>query len=590
MTTLEIFNLQGMAKAIRATEYESIYSAIAEIVDNSIEAEAKNIAIIIFEKYKNDGKKSIGDIAILDDGHGMNKELLHRCLRFGDTTKTESKGIGKFGVGLAQASLFACPRVEVFSWQNFGPKYNIYLDTKRMETGEQQYLYEPEIADIPREFSKFLSITLGNGIGHLDFKESGTLVYWNGVDNAHMTTATFYNKLSIELGRKFRYYIDNGVKIVVTNTQHAPLELVTAIDPLFLMEKSRILTTKDGIGEKTSDTSIGQPIFEPYISENTPDGVRIIPIYTEKKNGSPVNSFVRLKCSIVKEKNYYEAARRSGKNAPGETPIGKELNAYDNISIVRAGREIQFSKAKLYTSTNEPENRWWSIEISFDPELDEFFKLSNNKQKVEIMVDYRESKNNNFSNDEDSVEAQAWRLLIHNFDLLKREMSSRNKKIATGAKTLLKQIKNEGTSTEKEPKNKDIKSRDDLTYDKYFGDDSQIIKPETVNTSKIHNSKFDLLKSYSVNGAYLMENEPDKLFSWEIEDNFSIAGINTQHGLFDLINQNESMIIGLKIGLIAFARALNTTADYNEQTIYTKIINELNNELNYILQGVNEND
>ncbi len=38
----------------------------------------------------------------------------------------------------------------------------------------------------------------------------------------------------------------------------------------------------------------------------------------------------------------------------------------------------------FYENINEPEHRWWGCEIIFQPELDELFGVSNNKQYVEL--------------------------------------------------------------------------------------------------------------------------------------------------------------------------------------------------------------
>jgi hypothetical protein len=50
-TTKEIYNVKGMAESARRTEYRNIESAISEIVDNSLEAHADEIYIIILSKY-----------------------------------------------------------------------------------------------------------------------------------------------------------------------------------------------------------------------------------------------------------------------------------------------------------------------------------------------------------------------------------------------------------------------------------------------------------------------------------------------------------------------------------------------------------
>lgn len=61
----EIFEIRSMGDALRNTGYRGIDCAIAEIVDNSIEAGAKNVFVITSEcTNENTGRKGICEIAI----------------------------------------------------------------------------------------------------------------------------------------------------------------------------------------------------------------------------------------------------------------------------------------------------------------------------------------------------------------------------------------------------------------------------------------------------------------------------------------------------------------------------------------------
>ena len=114
-----IVDIKNMGDALRNTGYKNIESAAAEIVDNSVEANAKDVFMIISESINPfSGRKVVTEIGFLDPGEGMNVDILGRCLGIGATTRQERKGMGRFGVGLPQASLHACPEVEVYSWQN----------------------------------------------------------------------------------------------------------------------------------------------------------------------------------------------------------------------------------------------------------------------------------------------------------------------------------------------------------------------------------------------------------------------------------------------------------------------------------------
>ena len=114
-----IVDIKSMGDALRSSGYKDIESAVSEIIDNSIEAEAKNVFVILRETVNpKTGKKNVSEIGFLDNGTGMADDILGKCLGLGVSTRSDRKGMGRFGVGLPQASLYACPEVYVFSWQN----------------------------------------------------------------------------------------------------------------------------------------------------------------------------------------------------------------------------------------------------------------------------------------------------------------------------------------------------------------------------------------------------------------------------------------------------------------------------------------
>ena len=100
-----------MSESLRAFGYE-LPSAIADLVDNSIFAKAKNIWI----DFEWDGESST--IAITDDGDGMTESVLVDAMRPGSRNPLESrdpKDLGRFGLGLKTASFSQCRRLVVRS-------------------------------------------------------------------------------------------------------------------------------------------------------------------------------------------------------------------------------------------------------------------------------------------------------------------------------------------------------------------------------------------------------------------------------------------------------------------------------------------
>lgn len=101
----------SMIESFRSVGY-NLETAIADIIDNSISANAKNI-------YLNSvwhGSDSY--ITILDDGTGLNREQLIEAMRPGSKNPLDSrsdKDLGRFGLGLKTASFSQCRRVTVIS-------------------------------------------------------------------------------------------------------------------------------------------------------------------------------------------------------------------------------------------------------------------------------------------------------------------------------------------------------------------------------------------------------------------------------------------------------------------------------------------
>ena len=83
-------------ESLRDSDFDSC-SALAEVIDNSIQADAKNIKIT-FDLL---GKDVIERVLFSDDGKGMNKDILQNCLRMGWSSRYNDRtGIGRFGVGM----------------------------------------------------------------------------------------------------------------------------------------------------------------------------------------------------------------------------------------------------------------------------------------------------------------------------------------------------------------------------------------------------------------------------------------------------------------------------------------------------------
>ena len=382
-----IVDIKNMGDALRNTGYKNIESAVSEIIDNSIEANAKNIFVILREGIAPSGRKVVNEIGFLDDGDGMDYDILGSCLGIGASTRTERKGMGRFGVGLPQASLYACPEVEVYSWQDgIENVKKVFLDINKIKEGIQTEIADPINTTIPKPYLDY--IQYNTLFDKYDFSKSGTLVIWKNCDRINpKTRSPLTDRLSFSLGQKFRYFIhDNISKIkIICDENRETITNVLPNDPLFLMNDNCVLCDANEPDKVYSplDTSKNlEPPFELYTADGVGSGEIEVPIKYLNSIEEIKESNVKIRFSIVKNKFYDETAFKN--NNPGSSPLGKHAAKLEGISIIRARREIDFRRFDFYDVINEPQHRWWGCEIIFEPELDEAFGVSNNKQYVEL--------------------------------------------------------------------------------------------------------------------------------------------------------------------------------------------------------------
>ena len=104
----------AMIEALRGLGYWT-GTALADIVDNSISAQAQSVSI----RFGWDGDAS--NVAILDDGVGMDAVGLDVAMRLGERSPLEPRAeddLGRFGLGLKTASFSQCRRLTVASMQD----------------------------------------------------------------------------------------------------------------------------------------------------------------------------------------------------------------------------------------------------------------------------------------------------------------------------------------------------------------------------------------------------------------------------------------------------------------------------------------
>jgi hypothetical protein len=337
-----IIILDRFIQATRDSGYKGTASAISELVDNSIQAEATRISISLLPSSED------GTICVqtLDNGCGMDRQTLRQSLRFGGSTRFGVRtGLGRYGMGLPNASLSQARRIVVYTWQGLDVQkvatrnrvqatrrsciYRSYLDVDEIVAGDMKEIPEPALVnrgDLPAA------------------TRSGTLVIWERCDRLdHRRVSTIARKLHAELARRFRHFIWRGLHIDING------EKVVPFDPLFVNERAQV----------SGAIPFGEPlVYEVCAHPSTPSVTGRVEV---RFSELPVEAWYNLSNDEKRRRGVIKGA---------------------GVSIVRAGREVDFGWFFMGSKHRENYDDWWRCEIQFDPALDEAFGITHTKQQI----------------------------------------------------------------------------------------------------------------------------------------------------------------------------------------------------------------
>lgn len=175
------------------------YSALFEVIDNSIQADANNIWIEIL----NVADGNISKVIVIDDGIGMPNDVLRRCMSLGYSSRyNDRSGIGRFGVGMTLAAISQCRSITCISKSEPESKWlGTLLDIDKIKNQDYSGIPEPS-EDFVDSHTK--DLIKGKNI------ERGTLVVWNKLDRVTSVPKKFEKLLAhcrYKLGRVFRKWL-----------------------------------------------------------------------------------------------------------------------------------------------------------------------------------------------------------------------------------------------------------------------------------------------------------------------------------------------------------------------------------------------
>lgn len=168
-----------MIEGLRDTGYE-FNTAVADIIDNSIAADATDIRLSIAMDFRGRIR-----VAIADNGTGMDEDGLLNAMKYGSQRRASAASLGKFGLGLKTASTAFCRKLSVMSR---GRGSNRVLQaTWDLDHVVNKGEWELLLPEPDTDGAKLLSEVAAEG--------SGTVVLWDKVDR-------FFGKEYAEPGGK----------------------------------------------------------------------------------------------------------------------------------------------------------------------------------------------------------------------------------------------------------------------------------------------------------------------------------------------------------------------------------------------------
>lgn len=345
---------------MRDIGYKNPAWALAELIDNSIQASAQRIEVRFGYDQNNKSKAKPDQIALIDDGAGMIPEMISYAVRWGGTDREGDRhGFGRFGFGLPSASVSMASRYTVYSKTRDSGWFAVTIDLNELaslgtDATKADALLQPKPVTLPMWLLTEQEAESGVVVGSL---ASGTIIVLEDLDrlrreNGWILSKSLKAKLLDYFGVIYRHWVSE-IQFVVEGAK------CEAIDPLFLMPG----------GRHYDETSVMAKAVKTKAFEVTTQGGE--------------TGMVRIRAAILPSLFSWatpdDLTSESKKNKRWDIIKREE---YNGLAICREGRQIDVVSPNWTKFQNY--DRFIKIEVDFDPALDEYFGVTTSKQQISI--------------------------------------------------------------------------------------------------------------------------------------------------------------------------------------------------------------
>lgn len=205
-------NLPNPAKFLQSQRHlgYSYQSAMADLLDNSVDAHAEKIQIKV--NSTNKSVNGITSIEIIDNGIGMTEEIRDQALRLGSLTEKDlGKDLGCYGMGLTSAGHSMAKRITVLTRSEKDNNVNFIEQDLDVIIEKNEFLVEsrPATPEETKYFDSFLS-------------DTGTIVRLSKIDALGVGVTAFIEHISVSLAETFYWFLKEGSLIIEINGKGMP--------------------------------------------------------------------------------------------------------------------------------------------------------------------------------------------------------------------------------------------------------------------------------------------------------------------------------------------------------------------------------
>lgn len=342
---------EAFVRGIRHLGYRTNVEAIAELVDNSIQAYAEAVDIVFSFQGEGTGRRPT-HLSVIDDGHGMDPAMMRFAMLWGGTHRENDRaGLGRFGYGLPCAAVSIGRRFTIYSKTKGSRLHAVTLDLDTIASSGVRTRREITIPSaLPAKFPRFLRQAIRQS--HPRGWRSGTIIVIEKLDRLDWTTASGLGRNLIRQFGVLYHKLLPATRITVDGTDVRP------IDPLFLDPNAALHDLDD-------DRAVAlDPVSVKIDSQ-------------EGHTGEIVLRYAWLPPSFAATDKSRDAI---GINANARFSIIKQ---YHGILFSRNGRLLAIQSRTPWTIFMN-NDRYIRVEVEFSATLDEAFGVTTSKQQVTV--------------------------------------------------------------------------------------------------------------------------------------------------------------------------------------------------------------